>query len=352
MPSDHVRTQIRALAKQHVLALQMGDDEDVLDSETWRLRISAEGVATVWSKVTKELRPADQSSFTGYEDRRVTETLCLLRLGRNPGVHPYFRGLAALLRANRRSGVETGNIYSYSSPSGDLRLGYLLPVSIYVDEGALEDAAKQLGVPVEHWALDPDNDWCLQEVPAEPLEVTFPEPKQQPPQEEKKNMSNTTTPDQKSIFERAKAAAMEELPEAAVRVAARQLTKLMCDPLAALIAGPDSSALMRQTVAGFLRGDMGRALVGAASSLALQQFLQTSATTPTDRTFWEKVLRELRIEAMATGGDHLVEMVTSPMRQVLTTALSGLQLPATPPELSEGGGRQVVDGHVEEPARN
>ncbi len=34
MPSDHVRTQIRALAKQHGLALQMGDDEDVLDSET------------------------------------------------------------------------------------------------------------------------------------------------------------------------------------------------------------------------------------------------------------------------------------------------------------------------------
>ncbi len=169
-------------------------------------------------------------------------------------------------------------------------------------------------------------------------------------------MSNPHTPDQKSIFERAKAAAMEELPEAGVRVAARQLTKLMCEPLAALIAGPDSNALMRQTVAGFLRGDMGRALVGAASSLALQQFLQTSATTPADRTFWEKVLRELRIEAMATGGDHLVEMVAAPMRQVLTTALSGLQLPTTPPELSEGegGGRQVVDGHghIEAPARN
>ena len=351
MPSDHVRAQIRALAKQHGLVLQMGDAEDVLDADTWRLRISAEGATTVWSKKTKEPSHADRSSFTGSEDHQVAKTLCLLRLERNPGVHPYFRGIATLFRVNQKNGVEPASVYSYRSPSGDLRLGHLSDGTLYVASGTLEDAAALLGVPREHWALDSDSDWCLREVPAEPLEVTFPEPK---PKQEEKNMSNPHTPDQKSIFERAKAAAMEELPEAGVRVAARQLTKLMCEPLAALIAGPDSNALMRQTVAGFLRGDMGRALVGAASSLALQQFLQTSATTPADRTFWEKVLRELRIEAMATGGDHLVEMVAAPMRQVLTTALSGLQLPATPPELAEGegGGRQVIDGHIEAPARN
>lgn len=115
--------------------------------------------------------------------------------------------------------------------------------------------------------------------------------------------------------------------EAAYRVAVRQMTKLLVEPLSAAIAGPDATAETRNRIAEFLRSPMGMSFVQLAASAAL-----TSSTkfAKVDSDVVSRISKELRITAMAEGADAMAEVVMAPLRQVMSMYLVNMQLPDMP----------------------
>lgn len=145
--------------------------------------------------------------------------------------------------------------------------------------------------------------------------------------------------EKKGLMSRVVDAAKVEVPEAAVRVAGRQTVKLAIEPLSAWLAGSDSET--RQALATLLRSPGGRVMVGTTVGLALQQMIPKE-TDPGKKTFLEQLARELRVEALATGGDALADLVMDPLRHVIAGALAATPMPE-PEQLAEGT-------HVEAPS--
>jgi hypothetical protein len=132
------------------------------------------------------------------------------------------------------------------------------------------------------------------------------------------NMSNTPVPaatTTTSKLDAAKAKAVEfvqtDVTEAAWRTAANQLTKLVREPLVALLARNlnDDSPEMRKRLSEFLDTEMGGVLITAVLSVGM------SAMPPNPKT--ERLGRELRIKAMADTGDVVADVLMGPLRQVM-----------------------------------
>lgn len=115
--------------------------------------------------------------------------------------------------------------------------------------------------------------------------------------------------------------------EAAVRVAARQGTKLVVEPLAALLCRHmgDDSPEFRAKVGRFLQTDLGRAIAMGAFSAGL-------SALPLEGNHKDAIARELRVEAMAMLGDELAEVFIGPLREVTALYLKGFPQEEAPLE--------------------
>lgn len=130
------------------------------------------------------------------------------------------------------------------------------------------------------------------------------------------------------------------LSEAGIRIAARQLVKLVQEPLAATIAGPNADDTTRQKVGEFLRSDVGKLLIASAASALLQAVLISGKVGGAEQAV-ELLARELRVSVLADGGDMLADLVMDPLRAVLanmalpTPEAEPPQLPPATPSASE-----------------
>lgn len=117
--------------------------------------------------------------------------------------------------------------------------------------------------------------------------------------------------------------------EAAWRTAGTQLVKLVREPLVATLQrhlAPGDEAF-RAKLAAFLDTELGAAILSALISVGL-------SLLPGQPDVSERLARELRVGALATVGDLLVDLLMAPLRQVLVTYLQG-ELP-TPAMLNSG----------------
>lgn len=115
--------------------------------------------------------------------------------------------------------------------------------------------------------------------------------------------------------------------EAAIRVAARQGTKIVVEPLAALLCRHlgDDSPEFRAKVGRFLQTDLGRAIAMGAFSAGL-------SALPLEGNHKDAIARELRVEAMAMLGDELAEVFIKPLREVTALYLKGFPQEEAPLE--------------------
>lgn len=118
-----------------------------------------------------------------------------------------------------------------------------------------------------------------------------------------------------------------ELTDSAVRVAGRQLVRLVRAPLLAALGRRDAG--LAAAVGDFLATDGGGAVLGAALSAAL--LAAPDAVGP----YADVLARELRVAALATGGDLLADLITGPLRALVAQGLLPAAAPA-PPELTSG----------------
>ena len=118
-----------------------------------------------------------------------------------------------------------------------------------------------------------------------------------------------------------------EAQAAALRTAMRQLTKIIHEPLAAALAaqltpaGGDPAA-MKAKVGEFLKSEIGSALVASLLSLGIGSIPanMVPGLTPERQA---NAAKELRIGAMATAGDTLLDLVMEPLRNVLVGLAAG-----------------------------
>jgi hypothetical protein len=107
--------------------------------------------------------------------------------------------------------------------------------------------------------------------------------------------------------------------EAAWRLAGSQFVKLTREPLVAFLAGqlgPDDPA-MRRKVADFLKTEMGEAFVSAFLSLGLSLMPAQAGEIP------QHLAKELRVRAMTSASDAVVDLIMGPLRQVISMYIQG-----------------------------
>lgn len=116
-----------------------------------------------------------------------------------------------------------------------------------------------------------------------------------------------------------------EATEASFYIAANQATKMVRDPLAALLARNlgDDSPEFRAQISRFLRTEMGTALVSGVLSMAVE-------VAPIDPKYRAPLARSMRVNAMAGFGNELVDVFAEPLRNVMSLYLQGL-----PPEMNQ-----------------
>ncbi len=136
--------------------------------------------------------------------------------------------------------------------------------------------------------------------------------------------------------------------DAAWRTAAKQLTKLVRDPLAALLSrhlGEDSEAT-RKKIANFLETDMGTTLIMSVLSVGMT----VTPVPPAMKPQVERLARELRVGSMERGMDQTADILMGPLRAVLADFIHG-GVPAglDMPELVERSGQAVEGLDVEAP---
>ncbi len=113
--------------------------------------------------------------------------------------------------------------------------------------------------------------------------------------------------------------------EAKYRIGAKQLVKLVRDPVAALVArklGAGDDESLRKKLSIFLMTDVGTAMLEGLLGGALSGLPIESETR-------EKLARELRVDSMSRLGDSLADVVMDPLRQVITMYLKDM------PEIEE-----------------
>lgn len=130
------------------------------------------------------------------------------------------------------------------------------------------------------------------------------------------------------------------LSEAGIRIAARQLVKLVAEPLSAFVAGPEADESVRRRIGEFLRTDMGKIIIASALSAGLSAMASTGKLGVSEHEI-SKLASELRVSALAEGGDMLIDLFMEPLRQILanmalpTPEAEPPQLPPATPSASE-----------------
>lgn len=124
-----------------------------------------------------------------------------------------------------------------------------------------------------------------------------------------------------------------EASDAAYRTAAKQLVKLVKEPLIAAIQrhlGPGDDGV-RAKIAAFLETDMGgfviQTLIAASMSMVPNTLPQQ-----------ERLARELRVSSMADAGDMVADLLMGPLRDVISTYLKDVPhgIEVKVPALSDG----------------
>jgi chromosome segregation ATPase len=131
--------------------------------------------------------------------------------------------------------------------------------------------------------------------------------------------------------------------DAGLRIGAKQLTKLVQEPLAAVIGrhlGPDDESV-RKKISDFMGTEAGRAITAMMLSGAI------SSIPGQNPELVQKLARELRVSAMVDTGDMLAEVLMGPLRTVMSLYLQGVpevetERPSNPPELPNSR-REVID---------
>lgn len=120
--------------------------------------------------------------------------------------------------------------------------------------------------------------------------------------------------------------ARKDAEDAAYRIAANQLVKLVSEPLAAAIAkgaGPDSR--YQKDIAAFLETELGRAMIRGtlAAGLAFAPGIPGISAEMQAR-----MAREMRVSGAAGAGDFVADIVTEPMRMALVGLINTGGFPA------------------------
>jgi hypothetical protein len=108
--------------------------------------------------------------------------------------------------------------------------------------------------------------------------------------------------------------------DAAWRLAGSQFIKLSREPIVALLSrhlAPGDDATARAKIAAFLETEIGGALVASVLSMGLGMLPQAIGDVP------QRMARELRVKAMADGGEVVAELLMGPLRQVIGLYLQG-----------------------------
>lgn len=121
-----------------------------------------------------------------------------------------------------------------------------------------------------------------------------------------------------------------EAQEAALRLAMKQLAKLVHEPLAAAIAAQLSPpgadpAEMKARVGAFLKGEIGSAIVKAFLSIGISS-IPAGVIPGLTAERKNNATRELRVASMESVGDTLADLLMEPVRNVLSGLAAG---PAT-----------------------
>lgn len=141
--------------------------------------------------------------------------------------------------------------------------------------------------------------------------------------------------------------------DAAWRMAGSQFTKIVRDPMAALLArhlSPDDDSL-RARIAAFLDTELGTGLLSSLLSVGLSAL----PLPPNDVS--QRLARELRIAGMAKAGDALADVLMGPLRQVAVMYLQGVpNAPDAPPQIDAArtvlDPRETVEAPVDAVARD
>lgn len=155
---------------------------------------------------------------------------------------------------------------------------------------------------------------------------TAPKETQMPPTEAKPTLAQTLTAD---------------ATDASWRVGASQFTKLVRDPLAAMLArnlAPDDPAI-RGRIAAFLDTELGAAMLAGMLSIGLSAI---PAPAGSQAAVNERLARELRVKSMEGVGGSLADVLMGPLRDVMSTYLAGATTEAQPPAGLPDGARVGV----------
>jgi hypothetical protein len=131
---------------------------------------------------------------------------------------------------------------------------------------------------------------------------------------EKTTMSDTTTGSSK-LFETLK----RDGTEASYRVAVRQVIKLLADPLSQLI-GAAFHGEGAQKIAEALKTPQGRLVVAGFVSTALHGI---QATRSEESEILDRLVRESRLYILENGMEEIAELLTSPLRDVVSKVVEG-----------------------------
>lgn len=167
--------------------------------------------------------------------------------------------------------------------------------------------------------------------------------------EEKVEMNMAT--DNKTTLSDVATQARKDAEDAAYRVAANQLVKLVSEPLAAAIAkgaGPDSR--YQKDIAAFLETELGRAMIRGtlAAGLAFAPGIPGISAEMQAR-----MAREMRVSGAAGAGDFVADIVTEPMRMALvglinTGGFPAIGTPETKVRVADGGLPEAKDDNIME----
>ncbi len=118
-----------------------------------------------------------------------------------------------------------------------------------------------------------------------------------------------------------------EAQEAALRLAMKQLAKLVHEPLAAAIAAQLSPpgadpAEMKARVGAFLKGEIGSAIVKAFLSIGISS-IPAGVIPGLTAERKNSATRELRVASMESVGDTLADLLMEPVRNVLSGLAAG-----------------------------
>ena len=141
--------------------------------------------------------------------------------------------------------------------------------------------------------------------------------------------------------------ALDEGAEVTTRLAAKQLMKLLREPLVAAICGHlgQDDPSMRAKVGAFLDSDLGKGLLTGCVSLGLMALPKGMA--PAQVT---ALVGELRVSALTDIGDSAVDLLMKPLRQVMCNFFTPEVLAALPQESAQARVSVPVEVAVTEPA--